>query len=93
MERYTLFFPQGLGPTSILRSRARFRFALLGFGRAAASLGLQPVSNSSTETSRAREKEREEKRGALSRSQKGLTDTWPLNGANLRAPAVTLLIR
>lgn len=42
--------------------------------------------------------EREERSGkgeeeALSRSQKGLTDTWSLNGANLRAPAVTLLIR
>jgi len=30
---------------------------------------------------------------AYSRSQEGLTDTWPLNGANLRAPAVMLLIR
>lgn len=35
---------------------------------------------------------REEARRGRS-SQEGLTDTWPLNGANLRAPAVTLLIR
>lgn len=27
------------------------------------------------------------------RLAEGLTDTWPLNGANLRAPAVTLLFR
>lgn len=60
-------------------------------------VGLQPVSNSSTETSRARGNRVAEGRWGTwkkdRRLAEGLTDTWPLNGANLRAPAVTLLFR
>lgn len=61
-------------------------------------VGLQPVSNSSTETSRARGNRVAEGGGEGAwkkdrRLAEGLTDTWPLNGANLRAPAVTLLFR
>lgn len=49
----------------------------------------KPVEREETGT-RGRERRRREKDRRLA---EGLTDTWPLNGANLRAPAVTLLIR
>lgn len=58
---------------------------------------LRPLGCNQFRTVRRKPVEREEKSGKReeerSRSQEGLTDTWPLNGANLRAPAVTLLIR
>lgn len=90
MERYILFSSRTRPDLDLSRVS---RFALLDLREGdrvpwVATSFEQFDGNQSSERKRAGR----EKRSAL-RSQKGLTDTWPLNGANLRAPAVTLLIR